>query len=306
MHEQRSENDGVDRLHEEGSKPSDYSSRFSSDGMVVQNEDELLPIHVAAHRAGISRAALLSWIRNGFIEAQTSKQGWVVRAGDVEPAQRSADDARMGMQYSLESRLNPRVHEADRERVVETTSALAPDTRSPQASDHQIGNTLFAPLAEFVRDQADVVQEQAETIGWLQAELRRAREQLEERESEQVSTDVSEDEAQSESKPEVAAASGDGSVIDGLRAQFAQSEPGLNAAQPEDDHSMLFSVIEQDPFSDEAARARMVIEESERRISGLWDEHEELRMRHTAEPARSTEEQSWLKWLTMPWKRHDS
>lgn len=306
MHEQRSENDGVDRFHGERPHPSDSSSGPSSDGMVVQNDDEMLPIHDAVRRAGVSRAALLSWIRNGFIEAKTSPQGWVVRAGDVEVAQRSANEARMGLQYSEEDRLDPRVHQTDSERVLETTSALVPRAGSPQASNQQLGNTLFAPLAEFVRDQADVVQEQAETIGWLQAELRRAREQLEAREAAEASASITEPEAPHETEPEAATPPDQGSVIADLRDQFAQSKSGTDKAQPSDERTMLFEAIEQDPFSDEAARARMAIEESERRISGMWEEHEERRIRHTAEPAPSTEEQSWLKWLTTPWKRRDS
>src|SRR5690606_28568201 len=136
--------------------------------------DDLLTIHEAARTAGVSRASVLSWIRNGFIEGETSPQGWMVRAGDIDKARDGADEARIGHMVAVDDYEKSDRLTVDAVQTSEVSKAILPRPGLFRHSGGQHNDTLLAPLAEFVRDQADVVQEQAETIGWLQAELRRA------------------------------------------------------------------------------------------------------------------------------------
>ncbi len=95
MHERNSQDESYRFTFQGDLLTGDFDPRAIGDSEVFQNDD-LLTIHAAARLAGVSRASVLSWIRNGFITAQTSPQGWMVRAADIEKARDGADEARLG------------------------------------------------------------------------------------------------------------------------------------------------------------------------------------------------------------------
>lgn len=269
----------------------DFDPRAISDSVVFQN-DELLTIHAAARRAGVSRASILSWIRNGFITAQTSPEGWLIRAGDIEKARDGADEARLGRAVDVEVLESSTTLVADAEQTSERTRLLVPRSGHVLQPQDQSADAFLAPLAEFVRDQADIVQEQAETIGWLQAELRRARQQLESAEEETTQTDeATENETEDEADP-----------------AGWDFDPFTDPLPTQDDADMLQSAImDSDPFSDEPDEVRLMIEDTERKIINLWDEQHQLTSRHV----RSHEESeassgSWVRRLMSSWRKNDA
>lgn len=239
-------------------------------GMAVQQDDDYLSIQKAARQAGVSRAFVLSWIRNGFIDAKTSQHGWMVRAGDIEAARRGAEDAREG--YAAEEVRQDSANEHEDTLVSERQQHLL----AIPASQHS-KEAMLAPFAEFIRDQADVVQEQAETIGWLQAELRRMRELVQAQESVQ-------------------------------HAEATQPAPATEArdtaeAPLEDVPLSPLDVIAADPFSEEAAQARIMIEETERKITDMWDEQIQRRSRHIDARSQRQHDDTWVRRIVSSWKR---
>jgi hypothetical protein len=229
-----------------GSRPpsaGQHSAPVSPD-VQVQQDNDFLTIQDAARRCGVSRAFVLSWIRNGFIEAQTSKQGWLVRAGDIEAARQNAEDSRMG--YGAE------YTDQDREDSGEDTLLEERQHIPVLATLRQSPDLMTSPVAEFMREQSDVIQEQAETIGWLQAELRRLRDSGD-------GEQASQDEALSASEPEA--------------AQMTTESVDETPLGPLD-------IIAADPFSEEAEQARVMIEETEQKITDMWHEHAQRRSRH--------------------------
>jgi len=302
MYEHHSENGELSYAqldHKEHSADTDLSLPGQ---IVIQDGDELLTIHDVARSAGVSRAAVLSWIRKGLVSAQASSDGWVIRAGDVEAARRSAEDARLGSHHNPEERMDLRASTLDSEIIVETTSAILPVGGSPRKSIRQLEDQVFAPLAGFVRDQADVIQEQAETIGWLQAELRRSKEQLE---SSAFQSSTQPEEA---GPGELATCEFDPfSVPQQIKVEAVDKGDSKAAEAAEsDDRALLYDTIENDPFSEEASHARMMIEETDRRIAAMWSDQEAQRKRHVIVQARNPEEASWLKWLISPLKRREA
>ena len=274
----------------------------------VQNDDDLLTIQVAARRAGVSRASVLSWIRNGFISAQTSPNGWMVRAGDIEQARDGADEARRGTDVDGGLSEESRSLAPDAEQVSEQSRSLASrPVDSGYGRDRQ-SDAFLAPLAEFVRDQADVVQEQAETIGWLQAELRRAQQQLEEIEARKAAAEASEVE------PALPVHEEEGTdLFQSERAPMSYPDPFASIGQADafapvkDVHAASYDIIAADPFSEEAARARMMIEETERKITDLWAEQQQKQERHSRSHShQSTHDDSWLRRIVHSWKKQES
>jgi hypothetical protein len=129
--------------------------------------NETLTVLEAARRVGVTQSAIIRWIRNGYLSATPSANGWQIPAHMLEDAARSADEARGTGPV-------PR----------QTTPTLAPaptpirrsfETRAIEtaAQTADIGESIVTPLAELIRDQIDVVHDQAEVIGWLQSERSR-------------------------------------------------------------------------------------------------------------------------------------
>jgi hypothetical protein len=253
------------------------SDNHWQDDVLIENEDAMLSVQSAARQAGVSRTTVVGWIRNGFIDAITSRDGWLVRAGDIERARQNADETRRGLSHSSK----------DRETSSGNTQGLArvQDDASRQARTLEEGD--LAPLSEFLREQAGIVQEQAETIGWLQAELRLARERLESLEQSEL----------------------DHSVVNKTEVQDttrgAQSKYYAEKHDSKLDLTAYYNVIEEDPFSEEAAQARQMIEKTERKIQGMWSEQEERRARHI-QARVTTNEVSWFKRLTSPLMRRET
>lgn len=236
----------------------------------VQRDDDVLTIQDAARRAGVSRAFVLSWIRNGFIEAQTSKQGWLVRAGDIEVARQNAEDSRAG--HSVD---HP---DQNREEIGEDT-VLEERQHLPMLAASRYGHDMsVSPFAEFIREQADVLQEQAETIGWLQAELRRLRD----------------------------AAAGTPASPENSQPNDAQDTVEASAEPVDEAPLGPLDVIAADPFSEEAAQARIMIEETERKITDLWDEHAQRRSRHLESRSPNQSDATWIRRIVSSWKNQEA
>lgn len=284
--------EGACQMFQERNEPTIHPSNESA-GLTppheveIQRDDELLSIEAAARRAGVARATVLGWIRNGFIDARTSKRGWEVRAGDIEPALQAANEARLGLHRDDMGRTGHAGSQDEEQAVdlVRDDATAAAVAQSPEP--------YLAPFAEFVREQADIVQEQAETIGWLQAELRKTREEL-------AALRHNPPEAGQEnlSTPEPADSQ---NVTPDFQAAPAEVPPAHDEAL---EPSSLYDIIAADPFSDEADNARKMIEESERKISALWEEQVQQQQHHSRpQPSRQPDDDRWLRRLVTSWKR---
>lgn len=139
-------------------------------------EVETLTVLTAARRAGVTQSAILRWIRNGYLPATPSSDGWQIPAHALDNARRAADEGRGT--GPVPRRTQPTLAPAPTpiRRSMESRSVEIPE--SMPAGIEQIGESVVAPLAELIRDQIDVVHDQAEVIGWLQAERARLSEEL--------------------------------------------------------------------------------------------------------------------------------
>jgi hypothetical protein len=143
--------------------------QFSPDAMAARNgsydSEETLTVLDAARRAGVTQSAIIRWIRNGYLSATPSSQGWMIPAHMLARAAHAADEARgtAPVPRLAAPTLAPTPTPIRRTLERRVESATLEDT-----SEH-----IVAPLTELIRDQIDVVHDQAEVIGWLQAERSR-------------------------------------------------------------------------------------------------------------------------------------
>lgn len=151
------------------------SAPFHDEDSDVRDVDTLTVL-TAARRAGVTQSAILRWIRNGYLPATPSSDGWQIPAHALENARRAADEGRGT--GPVPRRTQPTLAPAP------TPIRSSMETRSVEIAEtmpagiEQIGESVVAPLAELIRDQIDVVHDQAEVIGWLQAERARLTEEL--------------------------------------------------------------------------------------------------------------------------------
>jgi hypothetical protein len=149
---------------------------FHDDDSDVHNV-QTLSVLGAARRAGVTQSAILRWIRNGYLQATPSSNGWQIPAHLLDDAQRAADAGRGT--GPVPRRASPTLEPSPTpiRRSMETRAVEIP-TAMPSGLE-TIGESVVAPLAELIRDQIDVVHDQAEVIGWLQAERARLRQEVE-------------------------------------------------------------------------------------------------------------------------------
>lgn len=294
------------KAHSDAVEPSDWDHGI--DILVDQNYDareEMLTLADAARRAGVTRSAILRWIRSGYLAAETSTDGWMIDAGQLDAARDADERSRLGIG------MDKTAHEPVDTSRVNTISSVALRTFPAPRPFEPLTDAVVSPLAELIRDQSDIVQDQAETIGWLQSELRQMREHLSKLEAESSAVDASADD-----EPEPPG-----------HADLFATTPEPETEAPED----LFAIFEEQPaktsdqdlesfeidapatdiFSDEAARTRMAIEETERRINQLWREQEansQLRASRLAaepdQPQEQEDQRSWIKRVFTPWNRN--
>lgn len=126
---------------------------------------EVLTVLEAARRAGVTQTAIVRWIRNGYLSATPSANGWQIPADQLAQAQAAANEARGT--GPVPRRTTPSLVPAPTpiRRSIEQRASVAPA--------EEIGEQIVAPLTELIRDQIEVVHDQAEVIGWLQAERER-------------------------------------------------------------------------------------------------------------------------------------
>lgn len=270
----------------------------------------MLSLADAARRAGVTRSAILRWIRSGYLPAETSTDGWMIHAGQLDAARDADERSRLGIG------MDEIAHEPVNLNRVDTISAVALRTFPAPRPFEPLTDAVVSPLAELIRDQADVVQDQAETIGWLQSELRHMREHLSRLEAASTDDDIPDDDAPaaeehpdgSLDEPETTPEQEMGTdAPDDLFAMFG--EPPAQTSD-QDLESFRIGLSSLDIFSDEAARVRMEIEKTERRINELWREqglHSELHAsKFTSEPEQPQDQEvqrSWLQRVITPWKR---
>lgn len=145
---------------------------------------ESLTVLEASRRAGVTQSAIIRWIRNGYLSATPSSNGWQIPASELAQAARAADEARgtAPVPRAKHPSLVPSQPPVPiRQNVVQ---------RAEEASQKDIGEHIVAPLAELIRDQIDVVHDQAEVIGWLQAERSRLSAELKRLQSAEQSGDA--------------------------------------------------------------------------------------------------------------------
>lgn len=126
---------------------------------------EVLTVLEASRRAEVTQTAIVRWIRNGYLSATPSPNGWQIPADQLAQAQAAANDARGT--GPVPRRTTPSLTPAPMpiRRSIEQRATVAPA--------EEIGEQIVAPLTELIRDQIEVVHDQAEVIGWLQAERER-------------------------------------------------------------------------------------------------------------------------------------
>lgn len=130
-------------------------------------EPESLTVLQAARRSGVTQSAIIRWIRNGYLPATPSADGWQIPAEKLDAAHAAADESRGTGPVPRQT--GPRLVPAP----VELRDSLAVQAQEQPARLDVIGEALVSPLVELIRDQNDVVHDQAEVIGWLQAERSR-------------------------------------------------------------------------------------------------------------------------------------
>jgi len=159
--------------------------QFSPDAMPAgsggHDGEETLTVLAAARRAGVTQSAIIRWIRNGYLSATPSSQGWMIPAHMLAGAAHAADEARGTAPVPRQS--GPTLAPAPTP-IRRTLERRVPSTTLEDAGEH-----IVTPLAELIRDQIDVVHDQAEVIGWLQAERARLADEVEKLRAERVSTD---------------------------------------------------------------------------------------------------------------------
>lgn len=146
------------------------TARFQSEEH-DRTQPGLLTVLEASRRAGVTQSAIIRWIRNGYLEATPSDNGWLIPSAQLARAAEAADEARgtSPVPRRTAPSLTP----------VPTPIRYTVERRTAVASQEAIGEHIVAPLAELIRDQIDVVHDQAEVIGWLQAERSRLTAELE-------------------------------------------------------------------------------------------------------------------------------
>lgn len=144
---------------------------FQSANNGARMPGEVLTVREAARRAGVTQTAIVRWIRNGYLSATPSPNGWQIPADQLDQAQAAANDARGT--GPVPRRMTPSLVPAP------TPIRRSIEQRASVASSEDIGEQIVAPLAELIRDQIEVVHDQAEVIGWLQAERERLTAELE-------------------------------------------------------------------------------------------------------------------------------
>ena len=157
--------------------------QFSSDAMPSRNGsqdgEETLTVLDAARRAGVTQSAIIRWIRNGYLSATPSSQGWMIPAHMLTRAAHAADEARGTAPVP---RLSGPTLAPSPTPIRRTLEHRASSSTLAETSEH-----LVTPLTELIRDQIDVVHDQAEVIGWLQAERTRLVGELEKLKTAEVS-----------------------------------------------------------------------------------------------------------------------
>ncbi len=133
---------------------------------------ESLTVLEAARRAGVTQSAIIRWIRNGYLAATPSADGWQIPAAKLAQAQAAADAARGTGPVPRQT--GPRLVPAP----ADLRRSLAIQAHDEPARLDVMGEALISPLVELIRDQTDVVHDQAEVIGWLQAERSRLNSEL--------------------------------------------------------------------------------------------------------------------------------
>lgn len=133
---------------------------------------EMLTVLGAARRMGVTQSAILRWIRNGYLHATPSSNGWQIPASKLADAAAAADDARGT--GSVPRKVAPSLQPAP----IDIRRSMAVQAHETPAGLDVVSEEMLTPLVELVRDQIDVVHDQAEVIGWLQAERARLNAQL--------------------------------------------------------------------------------------------------------------------------------
>jgi chorismate mutase len=166
--------------------------QFSPDAMPARTSshdgEETLTVLDAARRAGVTQSAIVRWIRNGYLSATPSSQGWMIPAHMLASAAHAADEARGTAPVPRQT--GPSLAPAPTP-IRRTLERRAPSTTLGDASEH-----IVTPLAELIRDQIDVVHDQAEVIGWLQAERARLADEVAKLRAERFSNDRNEQTAE--------------------------------------------------------------------------------------------------------------
>lgn len=142
-------------------------------------ESESLTVLQAARRAGVTQGAIIRWIRNGYLPATSSSNGWQIPVRKLAEAQAAADESRGTGPVPRQA--GPRLLPAP----ADLRRSLATQAQEQPARLDVIGEALVSPLVELIRDQGDVVHDQAEVIGWLQAERARLAAQVAELQSQE-------------------------------------------------------------------------------------------------------------------------
>jgi excisionase family DNA binding protein len=135
-------------------------------------EPESLTVLQAARRAGVTQSAIIRWIRNGYLPATSSSNGWQIPASKLEEAHAAADASRGTGPVPRQT--GPRLVPAP----ADLRQSLAVQAQEQPGRLGVVGEAIVSPLVELIRDQGDVVHDQAEVIGWLQAERSRLTAQL--------------------------------------------------------------------------------------------------------------------------------
>lgn len=135
-------------------------------------EPESLTVLQAARRAGVTQSAIIRWIRNGYLPATPSSNGWQIPASELERAHAAADESRGTGPVPRQT--GPRLVPAP----ADLRQSLAVQAQEQPGRLDVVGEAIVSPLVELIRDQGDVVHDQAEVIGWLQGERSRLTAQL--------------------------------------------------------------------------------------------------------------------------------
>lgn len=163
------------------------------------SRDTPLTVLEASRRAGVTQSAIIRWIRNGYLTATPSANGWQIPASELAQAAQAADEARGTAPVPRAK--HPSLVPAPTPTPIRDSVVR----RANEVTQQEIGERIVAPLAELIRDQIDVVHDQAEVIGWLQAERSRLSAELQRLQAEERAAESGDATAQADEAAELPA-----------------------------------------------------------------------------------------------------